>query len=123
MPPQVGAAAQHLDAAAAREVDVEEDDLGAGRRDDGDRLVDVGGLADHLDAGLLGAADLRLHPGAEHPVVVDEHDPYPSLRAPGGFGVLGHSLALSISSSTSVPPPGTERSRGGPAVALHPADD
>lgn len=75
------AAAQHLDAAAAREVDVEEDDLGAGRRDDGDRLVDVGGLADDLDTGLLGAADLGLYSGAEHPVVVDEHDSYPALRA------------------------------------------
>ena len=140
---QRGAAAQHFDPAAARQVHVEEDDLGPGRRDDRDRLVDVGGLADHLDAGPLGLADLGLDARTEHPVVVDEDDahgrpaarrsvrgvaaapgrPVPARRSragvpcpPPSVGSLMLVSALSISSSTSVPPSGTARSRAVPPL-------
>ena len=103
--------------------------------DDGDRLVDVAGLADDLDARALGPPDLRLDSRAEHPVVVDEDHPDPpsaasavlrraASRRPLPAVVVGHdSAALSISSSTSVPPPGDGPQPGRAAVALHAADD
>ena len=45
------------------------------RHDQRDGLGDGAGLADDLD----GVAELGAHPGAEQPVVVDEHDPQAAL--------------------------------------------
>jgi hypothetical protein len=51
-------------------MDVEQYDVRAGALDDLDRLVDVTGLADHLDV----ATELRPDARPEHGVVVDQHD-------------------------------------------------
>jgi DNA-binding NarL/FixJ family response regulator len=84
----------HGDAAAAGHVDVEEDDVGAGRRDHADGLLDRAGLADDIDQSL----DLGANPAPEQRVVVDDDD----RRA------IAHRAPLAIASTTSVPDPGTE---------------
>lgn len=76
-------------------MDVEQHHLGAGRRDHGDRLVHIGRLTDDLDTGLFGTADLRLHAGTEHPVVVDEHDPY-TTAVPGPAPAAVRRIALGL---------------------------
>ena len=74
---------------------VEQHDVGPLGADDRDRGVDVGGLADELahrdPARGHGVGQLGAHAGAEHPVVVDEHDPHGAgLRASAGRGRLAH---------------------------------
>ena len=61
----------HLGPAAARQVHIEEDDVGLGREDRGHGRVDILALADD------GAArtDLVAHPRPEHRVIVDDHHP------------------------------------------------
>ncbi len=68
-------AAEHLDAAAAGQVHVEEDDLGLrSRAITGDGFGDRAGLADDVD--LVGdRGELGAHPRAEQRVVVDEERP------------------------------------------------
>ena len=80
---------------AAGEVDVEEDHVGAERRDPGHRLVHVTGLADDLELIL----QLGAQPAAEELMVVDQEEPGP--RAGGS-----HDAALGSSRWTSVPCPG-----------------
>ncbi len=60
----------HLGAATAGQVHVEEYDVGPVLVDGGDRLVDVGRLGHHVDR----VPQLGAHAGAEHRVVVDQHD-------------------------------------------------
>ena len=67
--------AQHLDAAAVRHVDVEQDDVRAQVRDPGDRLGDRTGLTDHRHVGNA-AVQLGAHARAEQGVVVDEEHPH-----------------------------------------------
>ena len=86
----LGRAADHRHAAAVGHVDVEQDDVGALRGDQRDRLLDAGRLADELDVAL----ELGAHAGAEQPVVVDDRD-------------ARHAVPGSVS-STSVPAPGAE---------------
>ena len=90
-----------------------------------DRRVDVLGLADDVD----GVAELGAHAGAEHPVVVDEHDPRRAAsvmrslprRAASVTVALAPATERGISSWTSVPSPAAVTDHGAPAVALHPA--
>jgi len=76
-------------------VDVEEDDVGCERRDPGDCLVHVTGLADDLEFAL----QLGAKPAAEELVVVDQEE--------ADAGVVGLTTPPSGSWSwTSVPCPG-----------------
>ena len=61
---------QHRDAAAAGQVDVEQHHVRLRGQDHLDRARGVGGLADDGHR----AAELGADAGAEHRVVVDEHD-------------------------------------------------
>src|SRR5581483_334410 len=81
----------HLYAATAGHVDVEQDHVRLQLRDRADRLLDRLGLAEHLDQ----VAELDLDAGSEDPVVVDDHD----------RGWLAHGPSRSRVSSTSVPLP------------------
>ena len=54
-----GQPAHHLDPAAAGQVHVEQDDVGAVRGDGGDRLVDVGGLGEHVDGPPVASSSAR----------------------------------------------------------------
>ncbi len=94
----------HLGAAAAGQVHVEEHHLGLVRDDRGDGLVDVGGLGDDVDRG----AELGAYAGAEHGVVVDDHD------AAGHGASLGRGARVGSESRTSVPSPGTLRTEALP---------
>ena len=76
-------------------MDVEEDDVGCERRDPGDCLVHVTGLADDLEFAL----QLGAKPAAEELVVVDQEE-----ADAGGGGA--HDAALGSWSWTSVPCPG-----------------
>ena len=62
--------ADHLDSAAARHVDVEQDDVGLRLRDQAHRLLDRAGVAQDLDEALELRADAR----AKERVVVDDDD-------------------------------------------------
>src|SRR5205814_1827835 len=89
---RVWQATGHLDATAVGHVDVKKHDVGLRLLDQRHRVVDRAGLADDLDAAL----ELAAHTRAEESVVVDEYD------------------ALHSASSTSVPPPGWERTSARP---------
>ena len=68
-------AADHLDATATRHVHVEQHDVRLGVEDDADGLVDVTGLADHLDRALrVGRGELSAHAAAHQRVVIDQDD-------------------------------------------------
>ena len=69
-------ASQHRQPAAVGHVDVEQHDVRACRADHRDRLGTVARLADDVDP----VAELGAHPGAEHRVVVDQHDPHAQVR-------------------------------------------
>jgi hypothetical protein len=62
--------ADHLHAAAARHLDVEQHDVGLGLEHEPHRVLDGRGVAAHLDEPV----ELRAHAGAEQVVVVDDHD-------------------------------------------------
>ena len=64
----LGHLADHLEAAAARHVDVEQDDVGLELDDAADRVLDARGVAEHVDQ----AVELGAHAGAEQRVVVDD---------------------------------------------------
>jgi hypothetical protein len=84
--------ADHLHAAAARHLDVEQHHVGLELDDAAHRVLDRGGVAEDLDE----AVELRAHAGAEQLVVVDDDD--------------GRRVAhvRAIRSSTSVPSPVVE---------------
>ena len=82
---------RRLETAEPRHRDVHEDDVGAERAADVDRLEAVGRLADDLD--VLGRREERAEPLAQERVVVRDHDPNgghgaapPSGPAPGTTG-------------------------------------
>src|SRR3954453_12378599 len=85
----------HLDAAAARHVDVEERDVGVVSGDRPHGALDGVRLAQHLDLLL----ELGLDARAEDPVIIDDHD--------GGGGA--HRPFSLMLNSTSVPSPGSLR--------------
>src|SRR5690606_34759757 len=100
---------------AAGQVHVQQHHVRPRRPDHLDRLVDIARLPDDLDA----AAQLRLDPGTEHLVVVDEHDPLQVLThalssvggrppTPPGFAALMFSLSPT---APQYPP----RARSGPS--------
>ena len=90
-------------------------------RDRGHRLVDVGGLGDHLDQAGAGRGQLGAHAAAEHRVVVDDHDAH---RAAGG---CSHRVLRRCGPRQVQPDLGALARRGadlgGAAVPLHPVHD
>ena len=78
------------------QVHVEEHDVRTLGPDDRDRGVDIGCLPDELTRGCPSGSGHRLgelgtNPGAEHPVVVDEHHPHRGTgRGAGGCSGRGH---------------------------------
>ena len=120
-----GERAHHLDAAAAGQVHVEQHDVGPVLRDRGDRLVDVGGLGQHLDDADTGGLELGAHPAPEHRVVVDDDDPDQrhSWAAPRVWCSLGLGSDAAGAAAPRCPRPSVERTSAGAAVALHPVDD
>ena len=91
-------AAEHRQAPAPGQVDVEEHHVGEALTDELDRRPGLVGLAHDLD----GVAQLGPDPGPEHGVVLDQEDPGP----PGAHGSPGR---RGMASCTSVPSPGAER--------------
>ena len=63
-----------------------------------------------------GVAELGPHAGAEHPVVVDEHDAHPGLAARAAVTVALLVARRGISSWTSVPSPGELRTSAVPPL-------
>ena len=74
-------------AAAAREVDVEQDDIGEALVDELDGGVHLVRLADDLD----GVAELGPHAGPEDRMVLDEEDPRAADLDCGAFVMTGTS--------------------------------
>jgi hypothetical protein len=122
-------ARQHGVAAAAGEVDVEQDDVGDALVDELDGRLDLVGLADDLD----GVAELGPHAGPEDGMVLDQEDPGrrpPSSArgsgppAGGGVGSSGWvAAAWAWSARPRCPRPGVERMITRATVASHAGPD
>src|SRR5581483_10801323 len=105
--------ADQLRAAAPRHVDVDEDDVGPGGGDPGQRLLHVAGRTDDVDPALQLAADPRPH----QRMVVHHEDP-DTVLLPLGLVHRGLSStrtgARGTDNSTSAPSPGAERTSAVP---------
>ena len=64
---------ENIKAVLARHIQVQQDDIGLLTRGQPDRRIQVAGLADDVQVGLL--LDEHAEPGPDHGVVVDDHDP------------------------------------------------
>ena len=104
-------AAQHGVAAAAGQVHVEQHDVGEALVDELDGRLGLVRLAHHLDR----VAELGLHAGPEHRVVLDEEDAGPAgrRRAARRRAHLTRSRR-GMDSWTSAPSPGAERTTAEP---------
>ena len=104
-------APQDRQPAAAREVHVEQHDVGEAFDDQLHRGASLVGLAHHLD----GAAELCLHAGAEHGVVLDQEDAWASpARRRFAAGAHFTRSRRGMKSWTSAPSPGAERMTASP---------
>ena len=105
-------AAQHGVAPAPGKVDVEQDDVGQALGDQLDGGLGLVRLAHHLD----GVAELGLHAGTEHRVVLDEKDPGAAGRPVRCGSRRAHRTRArrGIDSCTSAPWPGADRTTAAP---------
>jgi hypothetical protein len=95
-----------FDAVPAGHADVDEADVGPELAGEADGLAPVGGLGDHVDAGL-GLED-EAQPAADHRLVVGEQDPDAHAPLPAAKGSVA---------PTAQPPPGRGPARSVPPRA------